>query len=272
MNSYTVHTQQGFRFIDEGPRDGRPPVVLLHGMLGGLENWTSTIAALAENDFRVVAPVLPVYDLPRTDTSVSGLKRHTVAFLSALELHKPVLVGNSLGGHVALLYALEETEQPTALILTGASGVHEVVMGETVPRRFDREFVKDRAAYTFFDPRHASDELVDGVMEIVADRNRALKLIQMARASRSENVEHALSNIAAPTLLIWGEQDRLTPPDVARRFRDQLANAQLRWIPECGHAPMIEHPRQFNALVIDFLTSVLASKNGFRKAALDATR
>jgi len=262
MNSYTVHTLQGFRFIDEGPRGGRPAVVLLHGMLGGLENWTTTIAALADNGFRVVAPVLPVYDLPRADTSVSGLKRYTTAFLDALELHKPVLVGNSLGGHVALLYALEETEQPTALVLTGASGVHEVVMGETVPRRFDREFVRDRAAFTFFDPRHVSEELVDGVMEIVADRKRVLKLIQMARASRNENVEHALASIKTPTLLIWGEQDRLTPPDVARRFQNQLANAQLRWIPECGHAPMIEHPRQFNALVIEFLTAVLASRNG----------
>lgn len=271
MAAYTVQTRDGFRFVDVGSATGRPPVVLLHGMLGGLENWTSTIAALLTGGYRVVAPVLPVYDLPISETSVSGLKRYTARLVDSLELERPVLVGNSLGGQVALLYALEyETEaaRPSALILTGASGVQEVVMGESTPRRFDRDYVKERAAYTFHDPGHASDDLVDDVMAIVADRNRVIRLIKMARSSRDETVEELLSDIRIPTLLIWGAQDRLTPPDVARRFRDRMTNARLELIPACGHAPMIEHPALFNRLVIDFLAKLEGNRNGVAQPRL----
>ncbi|HLE55478.1 MAG TPA: alpha/beta hydrolase [Rhodothermia bacterium] len=256
VTSYTVQERERFRFVDHGPSTNRPAVVLLHGMLGALENWTATIDALASAGRRVIAPILPVYDLPLSETSVSGLVRYTVGLTMSLQLDQPVLIGNSLGGQVALLYALEfrgEEKQPSALILTGASGVQEIVMGESTPRRFDRDYVKERAAYTFHDPRHASDELVDGVMQIVADRNRVIRLIKMARSSRDETVEELLTNIPTPTLLIWGTEDRLTPPDVARRFEDRLANARLELIPSCGHAPMIEHPETFNRLVIDFL-------------------
>jgi len=264
MTSYTVQERDGFRFVDHGPLTKRPAVVLLHGMLGALENWTATIDGLTAAGHRVIAPNLPVYDLPLSETSVSGLVRYTVGLTMSLQLDQPVLIGNSLGGQVALLYALEfrgEEKQPSALILTGASGVQEVVMGESTPRRFDRGYVKERAAYTFHDPRHASDELVDGIMEIVADRNRLIRLIKMARSSRDETVEELLTNIPTPTLLIWGTEDRLTPPHIARRFEDRLANARLELIPACGHAPMIEHPETFNRLVIDFLNDLEEDSN-----------
>lgn len=269
MAAYTVQERDGFRFVDQGQVTNRPAVLLLHGMLGALENWTTTIDALTAAGHRVIAPILPVYDLPLSETSVSGLVRYTVGLTMSLQLDQPVLIGNSLGGQVALLYALEfrgEEKQPSALILTGASGVQEVVMGGSTPRRFDRDYVKERAAYTFHDPRHASDELVDEVMQIVADRNRVIRLIRMARSSRDETVEELLSNISTPTLLIWGSEDRLTPPDVARRFEDRLANARLELIPACGHAPMIEHPETFNQLVIDFLNDLEEDRNDTARA------
>lgn len=262
MNSYTVHTRDGFQFVDEGPSNGGMAVVLLHGMLGALENWTETIAALAKAGRRVVAPTLPVYDLPDSETSVAGLMQYTARFTKALGLARPVLVGNSLGGHVALLYAVKQTEKPSALILTGASGLHEMSMGGSTPRRFDRDYVKARAAMTFHNPVHASDELVDGVMEIVADRNRVKRLIKMARSAREELVEDALAGIRVPTLLIWGTEDRLTPPAVAHRFRKRLSSAKLELISACGHAPMIEHPHRFNEIVIDFLATLDESFGG----------
>jgi len=262
MTNYTVQVTDGFQFVDEGPTSDPIPVVLLHGMLGKLENWASTIGALANAGHRVVAPVLPVYDLPESETSVSGLMRYTRRFIRTLGIERPVLVGNSLGGHVALLYALHEAERPSGLILTGASGVHEVVMGESTPRRFDRNYVKERAALTFYDPCHASEELVDEVMQIVADRKRVLHLIKMARSTREEKVEHALERIRVPTLLIWGTDDRLTPPSIAHRFRNRLFNARLELISHCGHAPMIEHPNRFNELVIEFLSTLDRRENG----------
>lgn len=264
MSSYTVQSRNGFRYVDSGEASLRPPVVLLHGMLGGLENWTSTISALSAAGHRAVAPFLPVYDLPLSETSVGGLVSHTTELLQLLAVRNPVLIGNSLGGQVALLYALAERRSdmsPSALVLTGSSGMDEVVMGESTPRRFDREFVKDRAAFTFYDPRHASDKLVDGVMEVVADRNRVIRLIRMARSSRDETVEDSLPEIRVPTLLIWGTEDRLTPPDTAVRFKNLLKSARLELIPACGHAPMIEHPATFNRLVLNFLESLEPATN-----------
>lgn len=268
MDAYTVQTRHGFRFVDEGPPNRPNPVVLLHGMLGTLGNWTATISALVRAGHRVVTPLLPVYDLPEPETSVSGLTRYTRRFIRELGIERPVLVGNSLGGHVALLYALQEPDQPSALILTGASGIHEIVTGESRPRRFDRNYVRERAAMTFYDPRHASEELVDEVMDIVADRNRVIRLIKMARSTREENVEDVLGRIDVPTLLIWGTDDRLTPLPIAHRFRKRMTNARLELISRCGHAPMIEHPARFNQLVIDFLKALFASKNEIADAAV----
>ncbi len=268
MTDYTVQTRDGFRFVDEGPTRHPFPVVLLHGMLGTYENWRSTICALAGAGHRVVAPVLPVYDLPESETSVSGLMRYTRRLTQALHIKKPILVGNSLGGHVALLYALQQTDPPSALILTGASGVDEIVLGESTPRRFDREYVKERAALTFYDPRHASEQLVDEVMGIVADRNRVIRLIKMARSTRRERVEDELSEIRIPTLLIWGTEDRLTPPAIAHRFRTRMSNARLELISACGHAPMIEHPKRFNKLVLEFLGTLNQHQHGLARPGI----
>lgn len=262
MEQYTVQTRHEFLFVAEGPRTDGAPVLLLHGMLGALENWKTTIGALAAAGHQVVAPVLPVYDLPMSETSVRGLVRYVVRFIEAIGLERPVLVGNSLGGHVALLYAIDESLPLSGLVLTGASGVHEVVMGGSTPKRFDRSYVRDRAAHTFYDPSHASEELVDQVMEIVANRSRVLRLIRMARAARDENVEDDLEHILVPTLLIWGTEDRLTPPDVALRFKERIPNARLELIPACGHAPMIERPAVFNRLLIDFLATLTTKSNG----------
>ena len=261
MSCYTLHTRNEFQFVDEGPADDNAPILLLHGMLGAYENWNSTIAAMASAGHRVLAPLLPVYDLPIAETSVSGLNRYLRGFTQTLGISRPILVGNSLGGQVAILYALEPDVELTGLVLTGASGVSEVVMGESRLKRFDREYVRSRAAITFYDPKHASDKLIDDVMDIVADRGRATRLIRMARSAHKEKVEDALSNLAVRTLLIWGCDDRLTPVDVARRFETQIERSTLVLIPECGHAPMLEQPQEFNRLLLEFVAEIKPPKS-----------
>lgn len=250
---YDIEERTGFRYVDEGPLSERPPVVLLHGMLGDLNNWSRTIGDLAEHQYRVLAPVLPVYAMPLKETSVHGLVRFVDEFLDELGIGSATLVGNSLGGQVALLYALNHPERVSALVLSGSSGLYEVEMGTGTPRRRDREFIRERAAHTFYEERHVTDELVDDMFEIVSDRARVSRLIKMARSTKQETVATRLAEIAAPTLLIWGRNDLITPPPVAEEFRDRIPDAELHFIEQCGHAPMIEHPKQFNRTVIDFL-------------------
>lgn len=252
--SYPVHEVSGFRYLDEGPRDAElPPVVLLHGMLGDLSNWTDTVRALTERNCRVLVPVIPVYDLPVKETSVPGLTSQVRAFLELMNVGSCVLIGNSLGGHIALLYALRYPDDVAAMVLSGASGIYEVSMGTSTFRRKDRNFIRERTELTFYDPVHATDELVDEMLEIVNDRARAVRLIRVARSAEEETVTDRLATLDMPTLLVWGQNDVITPPDVAEEFYERMPDAELHFIDECGHAPMIEHPNQFNRLTIAFL-------------------
>jgi pimeloyl-ACP methyl ester carboxylesterase len=250
---YPVHEVEGVRYIDEGPPDAAPPILLLHGMLGDLSNWTDTVGALADRGYRVLVPVLPVYNLPISESNIPGLTDYVRAFVEAIGVDSVVLVGNSLGGHIALIYALRYPNQVPAMVLSGASGIYEMPMGSGTMRRQDREFIRERTELTFYDPVHATDELVDEMLEIVNDRPRAVRLIKMARSAEEETVTERLSGLDVPTLLVWGQNDVITPPDVAEEFRERLADAELHFIDRCGHAPMIEHPDQFNTIMLQFL-------------------
>lgn len=251
---FPVYEAGSFRYNEEGPTDSPfPPVILLHGMLGDLSNWVDTIQALADSGYHVLAPIIPVYGLSLRKTGVPGLAQVIREFVETLDLGPSILVGNSLGGHIALLYALEYPEEVAAMVLSGSSGIYEASLGTGTMRRYDREFIRERTEMTFYDPVHATDELVDEMLEIVKDRPRALRLIKIARSADTEIVTDQLPRLDMPTLLVWGRDDVITPPDVAEEFRDRLANAELHFIDRCGHAPMIEHPDTFNRLTLDFL-------------------
>ena len=254
-----------YRFIDEGPASALPPVVLLHGMLGDLNNWRHTVEALSSAGYRVIVPLLPVYALPLKETSVPGLADFVRGFVDFLGLDRIVLAGNSLGGQVAILYTLTAPEHVAALVLSGSSGIYEVEMGSSTPRRQDRNYIRERAALTFYDPVHATEELVEEMHELVNDRGRVTRLIKMARSTKAESIADRLSEITVPTLLIWGRNDLITPPDVAQMFMDRLPDATLHFIERCGHAPMIEHAADFNGIFLDFLRSrfpPITTRNG----------
>lgn len=251
---FPVHEAGSFRYNDEGPADSPfPPVILLHGMLGDLSNWVDAVRALSENGYRVLAPVIPVYGLSLRKTSVPGLAQTLRDFVTTLDLAPSILVGNSLGGHIALLYALDYPDDVSAMILSGSSGIYEATLGTGTMRRHDREFIRERTEMTFYDPVHATDELVDEMLEIVNDRPRALRLIKIARSADTETVTGRLAKLDMPTLLVWGRDDVITPPYVGEEFRDRLVDAELHFIDRCGHAPMIEHPETFNEVMLDFL-------------------
>ena len=154
---------------------------------------------------------------------------------------------------MALLYALDHPERVAAMALSGSSGIYEAHLGTSTMRRYDREFIRERTELTFYDPVHATDELVDEMLDVVSDRPRALRLIKIARSADKEIVHDELHQLDMPTLLVWGNNDVITPPDVGEEFRDEMPNAELHFIDECGHAPMIEHPQEFNEIMLGWL-------------------
>lgn len=247
---YTVRTEQDFKYIEEGSGD---TLLLLHGLFGALSNFEHIIMDF-RRDYKVVVPLLPIFELPTDELSVWSLMEHVHAFVEAHKFEKVHVLGNSLGGHIALLYVLNHPERAQTLTLTGSSGLFENAMGTSFPKRGDYEFMQKKTELTFFDPKFATKELVDEVFDIVNDREKAFRIILTAKSAIRHNMESSLHEIKTPTLLIWGNQDNITPPFVGEDFHKHITNSELHLIENCGHAPMMEQPAQFNSLLRDFLS------------------
>ncbi|GAA4378157.1 alpha/beta fold hydrolase [Hymenobacter koreensis] len=245
-----IKQQSGFSYVDEGSGE---VLLLLHGLFGALSNWRGVIDEFAR-EHRVIIPMLPLYEMPLTRAGISGLVDFVQDFVKALGLQEPTTVlGNSLGGHLALVYTLRHPAQVKRLVLTGSSGLFEDSMGGSFPRRGDYAYVQERVAYTFYDPKVATKELVDEVFSITNSNSKCLRIITIARSAQRHNLGKDLSRIKVPTLLIWGLNDTITPPVVAHEFNRLLPRAELHFLDHCGHAPMMERPQAFNRLLRAFL-------------------
>ena len=246
---YEIQQYGKFKYIEEG--DGEP-LVLLHGLFGALSNFKDLIEHF-KLSHKVIVPMLPLFELDILHTSVGGLAKHVHRFLEARNLTEVHLLGNSLGGHVALVHTLKHPERVRSLILTGSSGLFENGMGDSYPRRGDYEYIKKKTEITFYDPKTATKELIDEVFEITRNRIKVIKIIALAKSAIRNNLGEELNNIKQPTLLIWGNNDTITPPFVAREFHRLLTNSELHFIDKCGHAPMMEQPSEFNVILDKFL-------------------
>jgi 2-hydroxy-6-oxonona-2,4-dienedioate hydrolase len=246
--------QEGrFKYI-ESNKEGEV-ILLLHGLFGALSNFKGIIDYFG-NRYRVIVPILPIYELPILQVSLSGLVNYVYDFVRHKDLKQIHLLGNSLGGHVGLLYALEDLDRIASITLTGSSGLYESGMGNTFPKRGDYDFIKTKTEATFYDPKVATKELVDEVYGIVNDRGKAIRVIATAKSAIRHNLGDKLHLIKKPSLLIWGENDIVTPPFVGEKFKELLPNAELFILEKCGHAPMMEKPEEFNLIFEKFLMKV----------------
>ncbi|RZL10004.1 MAG: alpha/beta fold hydrolase [Hymenobacter sp.] len=242
--------QHGFDYVDEGQG---PVLLLLHGLFGALSNWEDVVTEFS-TDHRVIIPVLPVYEMPLLQATVPGLVEYVASFVEKLRL-PPVftVLGNSLGGHVALVYTLRNPGRVGRLVLTGSSGLFEDGMGGSFPKRGNYDFVRERVGYTFYDPAVATKELVDEVFAVTNSNAKCLRMISIARSAQHHNLAGDLHRIIVPVLLVWGLNDTITPPPVAHDFERLLPQAELGFLDHCGHAPMMERPRGFNRYLRRFL-------------------
>lgn len=250
---FAIKEENGFKYIEEGEGE---VLLLLHGLMGALSNWDSVILQFRTR-YKVIIPLLPLYDLPLLTTGVKSLAKFLHKFIRYKNLEQVTLLGNSLGGHIALIHTLNHHENVKALILTGSSGLYENSFGGSFPRRESYDFIKERVEFTFYDPATATKELVDEVFETVNDRYRVIRILAIAKSAIRHNISKELHKITIPVCLIWGKNDKVTPPDVAVEFHELLPNSELNWVDKCGHAPMMEHPGEFNQYLEKFLNRVL---------------
>lgn len=251
--NFPIIEEEGFKYVETGG-DGTP-IMLLHGLFGALSNFEDLTNHFSKK-YNVVIPLLPIYELPILQVSVSGLVDFVAQFVEHKGYEKVHVLGNSLGGHVGLLYVIAHPERIASVTLTGSSGLYESAFGTAFPKRGDYEFIRAKTAATFYDPAVASKELVDEVFGIVNDRGKAIRVVATAKSAVRHNLGDKLHKIKAPTLLIWGKQDIVTPAFVGEKFHELIEDSRLHMLDECGHAPMMEKPAIFNVLFEAFLEEV----------------
>lgn len=254
MNSQDVIKESEYKFLET--KGGDEVILLLHGLFGATGNFMGLQEAFGKA-FNVVTPLLPILTMDIKKLSLDSLVEHVEGFVDLKRFKSMHVVGNSLGGHIAQLFAIKNPDKVKSITLTGSSGLFESSMGSTFPRRGDYEFVKNKAMQTFYDPNVASKEVVDEVFDIVNDRNKAIRVIVTAKSAVRNNLEKLLHKITVPVLLVWGKQDNITPAWVGEKFHELLPNSRLEFFDKCGHAPMMERPHEFNVVLADFLSDVM---------------
>ncbi|MCP2014470.1 pimeloyl-ACP methyl ester carboxylesterase [Deinococcus sp. HSC-46F16] len=252
-----------------------PPVVLLHGIGRSLEDWSETVGPLAARH-SVYAPDLIGFgltDKPDVPYTLAGLARFVRHYLDAVGETRPVtLIGNSLGGAVAAQFALLYPERARALVLVSSAGfggrVALALRLATVPRlgevllRPSPLSARRTVASLFHDPRHVTPERVRWAEHLGRQPGAARAFLRVARhlgAWRGLHPEWrrtlagGLAGRALPTLIVWGDRDRILPAVHLEEARRLSPHARTHLFPDTGHVPQLERAAEFNRLVLDFL-------------------
>lgn len=264
VNGQLVHLR------DEGPKDDPVPIVLLHGTSASLHTWDGWTDAL-KTSRRVIRFDLPGFGLTGPSVNNTYTKEAYVQFvlsvLDQLQVERVVLAGNSLGGNIAWSIAAQEPHRVDKLILVDAAGypykptsvpiafkiaripVLKHVMRNVLPRSVVESSVRN----VYGDPDKVTEELVDRYYDLSArSGNRGALRERMSQLKVGDDVD-MIATIKQPTLIIWGGQDRLIPPENGERFADDITDSTLVLLEELGHVPQEEDPAQTVATVVAFL-------------------
>lgn len=256
MSANIIHLNS-HQYIDKGKGE---VLVLLHGLFSNLANFQHTVDYFSKK-YRTIVPFFPLAELSLDKANIDGLVQYLENLLEELKIESVIIIGNSLGGHVGIEFALKHIKRVNALVLTGSSGLFEKNRSSAeIPKRGNYEYIQQKTQTTFYNPQLATKELVDEVFEIVNDRAKAVKVLNIAKSAVRNNLSLELNKLKIPVFLIWGENDQITPPRIANEFYRLIPNAQLAWINQCGHSAMMERPNRFNELLDEFLRS-LKQKN-----------
>ncbi|MGB5393418.1 MAG: alpha/beta hydrolase [Lutimonas sp.] len=247
---YTLKKEGKYVYLEAG--EGIP-VIILHGLMGHLSNFDGTFDHFSNLGYKILMPELPIYTLPLLKTNVKNLSSFVKKFAEHKELDQYILLGNSLGGHVALYHTKSYPTKVMGFVLTGSSGLYENSMGESYPKRGDYEYIKAKAQGVFYDPKVATQEIIDDVYETLNNRNKLIRTLAIAKSAIRHNMAGDLPKMKQPSCIIWGKNDTVTPPEVAEEFHKLLPNSELYWVDKCGHAPMMEHPKEFNQILESWL-------------------
>ena len=262
---YRVIDAAELRYVEAGQGT---PVIFIHGLAASIYAWRKNLAPVAAAGFRVVAfdnrgfgfSAKPVHGYANAD-----YVRLVIALMDSLRIADAVLVGHSMGGAIAAQVALEHPHRVRGLVLLAAAigpGTRAPTLwrlcrwpafGSMLMRLRGRSLTARVLKSTYADPAKVTEQDVDQYYAPVADPDFGRALLAMLREFRFDTLEGRLGTLTAPTLLLWGEQDRWVPPGVGRRLASQLLRAAFVTVPHAGHSLQEEAAEEVNRLLITFL-------------------
>lgn len=256
-------------YVDEGPREA-DALLFLHGWASTHEQWGATVARLSRR-WRCIAVDLPSYgrsEVPVTDYTLEFFARSALQLLESLGVRRVVPVGSSMGGMVSMEFALLWPDRVKGLVLVDSGGMWR-------PRKFAARRARSDVAFAIYkalEPvigrsmmKRAFHDHRPGIEEMKS-RAAALRQDPKERArkrTRFNSMMHVIATsyreraaeIRAPTLVVWGRQDKLVSLSLGERLVQTIPGARLEVIEECGHLPSVERPEEFGRLVEGFLES-----------------
>ena len=248
--THRLKKEKNYSYIEVG--EGTP-IIVLHGLMGGLSNFDAVTQYFSTKGYKVVIPELPIYTKSLLKTNVKSFAKYLHDFIEYKGYDEVILLGNSLGGHIGLYHTKLYPEKVKALIITGSSGLYESAMGGGYTKRGDYEVIKKKAQDVFYNPDIATKAIVDEVYATVNDRSKLIKTLAIAKSAIRHNMAKDLPKMTTPTCIIWGKNDNVTPPNVAEEFDELLPDSELFWIDKCGHAAMMEKPDEFNEILYNWV-------------------
>jgi pimeloyl-ACP methyl ester carboxylesterase len=235
-----------------------PTLVLVHGLGGDADQWAFCFEALSATH-RVIALELLGFgrsDKPDITYTIAGFVEMLDGFLRALDIKRASLLGHSLGGWIVAAFALQFPDQVDRLILNDACGMDSGAIKPPVDLNIStRANMRAMLETMFFNKAMVTDGLVDLAYALHLQRDDAptIRSTLDAFSRPDEKLDRTIAGLTAPTLLLWGEEDALTPMTVARNSQRLIPGSRLEVIPECGHFPCLEKPSEFTRRALEFL-------------------
>lgn len=257
------------------------PVVLLHGLGASSITWKPNIPALA-SEYSVYAPDLPGHggsSTPRARYDLDLGVRFVNAFLDARHIDSAALVGNSLGGLIAVATALRTPERVRALVLVSSAGLSRTISWPLrlaslpLPRTLLMSLVGivggGLLKRIFYDPQRVDPVVVDELLRQTNHQPTADLVLRSIREGvtllglrRHLMLWEEIPRVQCPVAAVWGKQDRIIPVHHGYRLAQRFPHVQLRVFDQCGHLPQLEHPDRFNRVARDFLKHVGVNNSG----------
>jgi len=224
------------------------PILFCPGLFGGIYNILEVFEYFSDK-YRMLMPFFPMYNLPLHKTNIKSLGYYLGEFIDDLNLEDVVIIGSSMGGGIAMIHTIRDQSKVKAMILCGSSGISNSPLPTGLFRRKNYENIKIQTKNIFHNKEIPPDEMIQEIYNLILSYENVIRAIRLTKSVRQYNMQEEMKEIKTPTLLIWGNNDPITPPQIGAEFHKLLPNSVLHCLADCGHVPTQERPTE----VIDII-------------------